>query len=253
MTLSSAAESNREAHRKGDGKFGEQAHSEPDLELGAPGGPAHLLGGFTADQVEARMQDEWHQDQCACNLVNDECLTDGRNWRGRAGIPNVHAVFETIHEMEAEQEKTDSAEAAFARLAAAGVELEKKIAVDSAAALAERAREFFPTSRYVAVEMDPQQFFSPEAFAVLDAGRQELATSTRAFGPVRDAWDKFEAVGDEEFGNDITSIAYGIEKHHGVLDGAIAEAPELRGRNDPDTHRAFLIDLDKLPSPSWAS
>lgn len=59
------------------------------------------IKGFTADDVEAHLQDEQHQNLCACILKDNICATYGEGWRGKTAVANVHAVFEAMTEMAA--------------------------------------------------------------------------------------------------------------------------------------------------------
>lgn len=68
-----------------------------------PAGPAPILGGFTAAEVEDHLAREQHERQCACDLPGDVCLTEsyGEHWRHRMGVPDVEGIFDTIQEMSA--------------------------------------------------------------------------------------------------------------------------------------------------------
>lgn len=66
-------------------------------------GPAPVLDGFTAAEVEDYLAREQHERQCACDLVDDICCTEsyGEHWRHRMGVPDVEGIFEPIQEMAA--------------------------------------------------------------------------------------------------------------------------------------------------------
>lgn len=54
----------------------------------------------TPDAVEEAMHQEWHSDQCGCDLPGDTCSSFGEHWRGSWSIPNVHHVFEVMQRLE---------------------------------------------------------------------------------------------------------------------------------------------------------
>jgi hypothetical protein len=66
-------------------------------------GPAPVLDGFTAADVEDHLAREQHERQCACDLPGDVCRTDsyGEHWRHRMGVPDVEGIFESSKEMAA--------------------------------------------------------------------------------------------------------------------------------------------------------
>lgn len=66
-------------------------------------GPAPVLDGFTAAEVEDHLAREQHERQCACDLKDDVCYTEsyGEHWRHRMGVPDVEGIFDTIKEMAA--------------------------------------------------------------------------------------------------------------------------------------------------------
>ncbi|HEX9086748.1 MAG TPA: hypothetical protein VF867_04400 [Arthrobacter sp.] len=66
-------------------------------------GPAPVLDGFTAAEVEDHLAREQHERQCACDLKDDICHTVsyGEHWRHRMGVPDVEGIFDSIQEMAA--------------------------------------------------------------------------------------------------------------------------------------------------------
>lgn len=86
----------------GDEEKTEQHRQALDRRIGLLGQDvAHRLAHRpTPDAVEEAMHQEWHQDQCGCDLPGDTCGSFGENWRGAWSIPNVHHVFEVMQRLE---------------------------------------------------------------------------------------------------------------------------------------------------------